>query len=126
MGMVFQHSIPFAAPSQLRLELVPAPEVGWAWLTVVDQFHHPMGNLCHLSVNVNELLALVHGRRHIVDASGEKAACCLKVPNTPHPVDVEVTYEDFDRHRMVHTSVTFDDLRDLVYEVAQAEGLSVA
>lgn len=114
--MVYQHSIPFGAPSQLRLLISTATE-GDAELSILDQFNQPMGNLQHMRVPLGELKAVVDGSH--VEAKADKAVCQLKIAEDARKEDIEIHYEDLDRNRKVTATVTKEDFEELLKTLLQ-------
>ena len=72
--MVHQHSISFAAPSQLRLHMV-ADEEGNAQIAVLNAYNQPIGNLGGLKIPREEMAAFLAGKADIAIAKNDTASC---------------------------------------------------
>lgn len=111
--MVFEHSIPFGAPSQLRLMIAPG-QGGQAELAVLDQFNEPIGNLRNMGASLTDLKAVVESDTAVVHAEGPKASCLIKVGADPRHDDLEVHYEDRETARAKTATVTIEDFKELI------------
>lgn len=111
--MVFEHSIPFGAPSQLRLLISPV-QGGKAELAVLDQFNEPIGNLRNMGVSLADLKAVAEIDTAVAHAEGPKAACLIKLADDPRHDDLEVHYEDRESMRSKTATVTIEDFKELI------------
>ena len=111
--MVYEHSIPFGAPSQLRLMIAPGPD-GKAELAVLDQFNEPIGNLRKMGASLADLKAVVESDTAVARAEGAKAGCLIKVGDDPLHEDLEVHYEDRESNRAKTATVTIEDFKELI------------
>jgi hypothetical protein len=118
MDMVYQHTIPFGAPSQLRL-LIAANQEGDAEVSVLDAFNQPIGNLRNMKAHLNELKAVVSATSTPVEAKNDKAVCVLRMTEDQRQDDIEVRYEDLERNRAITATVTVEDFKQLIEELTK-------
>lgn len=116
--MVYQHSIPFGAPSQLRLLVAPDNQ-GIAHLSVLDAFNQPIGNLKDMVVPMNQLRALVESDTAVVEATSPSAACVIRLADDPRHEDLEVHYEDKVASRSKTATVTLEDFAALLDQLVK-------
>lgn len=117
--MVYQHTIPFGAPSQLRL-LIAADAEGQAEVTVLDAFNQPIGNLKNMKTKLSDLKAVVETSEATVEAKNDKAVCQLKLDDESQE-DIEVQYEDLDRNRKIRATVTVEDFKELLDQLLKGQ-----
>lgn len=117
--MVYQHSIPFGAPSQLRL-LIAADVEGQAEVTVLDAFNQPIGNLKNMKTQLGDLKAVVETTEAVVEAKNDKAVCQLRL-DEENKEDIEVQYEDLERNRKIRATVTVEDFKDLLEQLLKGQ-----
>lgn len=113
--MVYQHSIPFGAPSQLRL-LIAADIEGKAEVSVLDAFNQPIGNLKNMHTQLSDLKAVVETAEAVVEAKNDKAVCQLRL-DEERKEDIEVQYEDLERNRKISATVTVEDFKELLEQL---------
>jgi hypothetical protein len=118
MDMVYQHTIPFGAPSQLRL-LIAASQEGDAEVSVLDAFNQPIGNLRNMKAHINDLKAVVNTTTTPIEAKNDKAVCSLRMTDDPRKEDIEVRYEDLERNRAITATVTVEDFMQLIEELTK-------
>ena len=109
--MVFQHSIPFGAPSQFRLQMTMAAD-GSADLAVLDAFNQPIGNLNHMRAPVDALAALCKEGGEKVTATGQNSH--ISIERTDDPEWLKVFYADEESFIERDTTVMIEELAALV------------
>lgn len=117
--MVYQHSIPFGAPSQLRL-LIAADTEGKAEVSVLDAFNQPIGNLKNMQTQLNDLKAVVETAETVVEAKSDKAVCQIRLDDYRQE-DIEVQYEDLERNRKIVATVTVEDFKELLGQLMKEQ-----
>jgi hypothetical protein len=119
--MVYEHTIPFGAPSQLRLMIAPGPE-GTAELAVLDQFNNPIGNLRNIKTSLKDLKAVTETDTAVVSAQSDKAACMIRVADDPRHEDLEIHYEDRENNKSKTATVTIEDFKELIDKLLGESG----
>ena len=109
--MVYEHSIPFGAPSQFRLQMNVSAD-GTADLAVLDAFNQPIGNLNHLHAPLAEISKLTQPGASPVTASGPHAKIELK--RTDDLEWLAVHYEDEESFIERDTTVMLEELAALL------------
>lgn len=117
--MVYQHSIPFGAPSQLRL-LIAADADGQAEVAVLDAFNQPIGNLKNMRTQLKDLKAVVEIPEAVAEARNDKAVCQLKLDEESSD-EIEVQYEDLERNRKIRSTVTVEDFKELLDQLLKGQ-----
>lgn len=117
--MVFHHSIPFGAPSQLRLHLAVDAQ-GMARLTILDAFDQPLGGYKNLPVSLAELAALADGGSNPVNAQGGGALITVKPGHDQAHEFFDIHYEDPDRWSQGESKVVIDDFKALIADARAA------
>ncbi|MCB8931966.1 MAG: VOC family protein [Chthonomonadaceae bacterium] len=132
--MVYHGTIPFGAPSQLRLQMGVNPD-GHMVLTVLTPFDQPMGHLHHLQVSPQELRAICDGKADRVIAQGEAGASIEFTSGTDDAHEmINIHYVDPEKWTDSRSTVTIEDLSALIGEAGHvavpdagaAEGPSAA
>lgn len=114
--MVYHGTIPFGAPSQLRLQMGVNPD-GHMVLTVLTPFDQPMGHLHHLQVSASELHALCDGKATRVLANGEQGASIEFTTGTDNAHEmINLHYVDPEKWTDSRSTVTIEDLSALLAE----------
>src|SRR6185436_2106816 len=109
--MVYQHSIPFGAPSQFRLQMTVGAD-GNADLAVLDAFNQPIGNLNHLRAPFAEISQLMQPGSPDVTAAGPHAL--IKLARTTDPEWLAVHYSDEESFIERDTTVMIEELQSLI------------
>src|ERR1700709_344946 len=91
--MVYHNTIPFGAPSQLRLQIAVDAQ-GMAQLAVWDPFDKPLGNLKNLTVSMPELSSLVTDTAHSIRIARGEAFVQIGPGHDEHKVTLDIHYED--------------------------------
>jgi hypothetical protein len=115
--MVYQHSIPFGAPSQFRLQMVVDAE-GNADLAVLDAFNQPIGNLNHMRAPLEELAKLAEPGAPSVVATGAHSR--IEISRTDDPEWLKVHYADEESFIDRDTTVMIEELSALVEDAKAA------
>lgn len=116
--MVFQHSIPFGAPSQRRLSMVAGPQE-MAYVAVLNQFNEEQGNLHHMTVPIAELEALAQAGQGSVTARGAKASITFKTGDHAAHYDFSVICDDTGEGAHTETEVERSEFEELVATLRQ-------
>lgn len=111
MGMVYQHSIPFGAPSQFRLQLTVTAD-GHADMAVLDAFNQPIGNLNHMRAPLSAIARLVEPGAEPVRAEGHHSHIVLS--RTDDPEWLKVFYADEEAFMERETTVMLEEMVALV------------
>jgi hypothetical protein len=111
--MVYQDSVPFCAPSQLRLQGVLDGE-GVAWFAVLDAYNQPIGNLNAMKIPIEELRAVCAATQETATASSEKSTCTFHMGSDNAHQMLAVDYEDPERYMKRSATVRLEDFRELV------------
>ena len=109
--MVFQHSIPFGAPSQFRLQMSTTAD-GHADLAVLDAFNQPIGNLNHMRAPLDGIAALCKDGGAPVTAKGQNSH--ITIERTDDPEWLKVFYADEESFIERDTTVMIEELAALV------------
>lgn len=109
--MVYQHSIPFGAPSQFRLQMTVCAD-GNADLAVLDAFNQPIGNLNHMRAPVEAIAGLMQPGGAPVTASAPNAY--IEIARTDDPEWLKVHYADEESFIERDTTVMIEELQALV------------
>lgn len=117
--MVYQHSIPFGAPSQFRLQMTVGAD-GNADLAVLDAFNQPIGNLNHMTAPVAEIAKLTEPGGADVTAKGNNAHIMLA--RTDDPEWLKVHYADEDSFIERDTTIMIEELTSLLEDAKTAVG----
>jgi len=117
--MVYQHSIPFGAPSQFRLSLTVGAD-GNADLAVLDAFNQPIGNLNHMKAPVSELAKLTEAGGDPVTATSNNAH--IEIARTDDPEWLKVHYADEESFIERDTTVMIEELAALLQDAKTAVG----
>lgn len=116
MGMVYQHSIPFGAPSQFRLQMTVSAD-GVADMAVLDAFNQPIGNLKQMHAPLKDIAGLLQPGGATVNAVGNQSH--IEISRTDDPEWLKVRYADEEAFLERDTTVMIEELQELVAD-AQA------
>ena len=117
--MVYQHSIPFGAPSQFRLQMSVGAD-GNADLAVLDAFNQPIGNLNHLRAPVSEIAKLTQPGGEPVKASGPHAH--IEIARTDDLEWLKVHYADEESFIERDTTIMMEELQALLDDAKATVG----
>jgi hypothetical protein len=115
--MVYQDSIPFCAPSQLRLHGV-VDEEGVAHFAVLDAYNQPIGNLQRMRVPLEDLKAVCSASLDRAEASSDKATCAFHMGTDNAHQMLAVDYQDPEKYMTRSATVRLEDFRELVAQMA--------
>lgn len=119
--MVFHGTIPFGAPSQLRLQMSLDAE-GAVFLTVLTPFDQPMGNLHEMRISLDDLRAIATDQSERVLARSDNATLEITRGTDQAHEFLHVHYVDPEKWTDSHSTVTIEDLTALVNEIGGAGG----
>ncbi len=119
--MVFHGTIPFGAPSQLRLQVSVNGE-GAVFFTVLNPFDQPMGNLHDLLVSPNELRAVSNDLLDQVVAQGEKATLEVTKPTDRAHEVLNIHYVDPEHWTDSQSTLAIEDLVALIEGIEDKGG----
>jgi len=122
LGMVFQNSIPFGAPSQRRLMMVAGPQ-DIAVVSVLNQFNEPQGNLHHLTVPIADLECLAKAGEGAVTATGPKATLTFRTGDHAAHYDFAVVCEDVGENVRTESEVERSDFEALLATLRHPAGV---
>lgn len=123
--MVYQHSIAFAAPSQLRLHMVADAE-GGAQFAVLNAYNQPIGNLRNLLVGLDELEAFLSGRADEAVAKNEHATAVFRMGTDMDHSTIALTCEEPSKWFKMLDFIVLEDFRELVAgAAAPADGATL-
>lgn len=122
-SMVYHNTIPFGAPSQLRLQ-VTVDAQGMAHLAVWDPFDKPLGNLKDMQVPVSDLTQLLTDAPKPVLGRNGEAFVEIKAGHDAHHVTFDIHYEDPDKWSKGENTLEISDMKELLEAVAQAANAS--
>lgn len=111
--MVFHGTIPFGAPSQLRLQLSVDDE-GAVFFNILTPFDQPMGNLQHLRVSPTELRAVAADKVDKAVAQGVKASMEITRSTDAAHEMLHLHYLDPEHWTDSQSYVTIEDLLALI------------
>jgi hypothetical protein len=117
--MVFEHSIPFGAPSQFRMQM-QVDAAGTAHLAVLDAFNQPIGNLKDMQAPFAAIRAVALGEAPPVAATGTHSL--IEISRTDDPEWLKVHYEDTDAFVERDTTLMIEELAALVEDAQAAVG----
>lgn len=119
--MVFHGTIPFGAPSQLRLQLSVDDE-GAVYFNILNPFDQNMGNLHHMRVSPSELRAVASDQAEKAVAQGEKATLEVTRSTDQSHEALHIHYVDSEHWTDSQTTVAIEDLLALIDGVADGGG----
>ena len=111
--MVFKDSIPFGAPSQLRLHIV-ADEQGVAQLSVLDAYDQPIGNLKSMSAPISELKKIFTDHADGIVAKNDKASCTFTHGSDKSHENLDAHYVDEENFMDRTPTVTLEDFTAII------------
>jgi hypothetical protein len=116
--MVYEHSIPFGAPSQFRLQMKVNSD-GTADLAVLDAFNQPIGNLNHMRAPLEAIGKLVQPGAPPVRAEAPNAH--IEISRTDDPEWLKVFYADEEAFLERDTTVMIEELAALLEDAKAAQ-----
>jgi hypothetical protein len=111
--MVYQDTIPFCAPSQLRLHGV-LDEEGNTVFAVLDAYNQPIGNLQLMKVPIEELRQVCAQLQERATATNDKAVCTFHMGTDQAHQMLAVDYEDPEKYMKRSATVRLEDFQELV------------
>jgi len=111
--MVYHNTIPFGAPSQLRLQ-VTVDAQGVAHLAVWDPFDKPLGNLKNMEVPVPALQQLLSETPQPVVGRNGEAFVEIKAGHDEHHMTYDIHYEDPDKWSKGDNTLEISDMKELL------------
>jgi hypothetical protein len=123
--MVYQHSISFAAPSQLRLHMVADAE-GQAQFAVLNAFNQPIGSLRHLQISLDELREFLDGRIEEAVARNEAATCTFRMGTDMDHATIALTCEEPGKWFKMLDFIVIEEFSELIEKAGEpVEGAQV-
>lgn len=117
--MVFEHSVPFGAPSQFRMQM-KVDAAGMAHFAVLDAFNQPIGNLKEMTAPLSEVSKLAEPGGPPVRAEGHNSF--IEISRTDDIEWLKVHYEDADAYMERDTTLMIEELTALVQDARAAVG----
>ncbi len=117
--MVFEHSIPFGAPSQFRMQM-QVDAGGNAHLAVLDAFNQPIGNLKEMTTPLESLRKLASPGAPNVRAEGSNSF--IEIARTDDAEWLKVHYEDTEAYVERDTTLMIEELVSLVEDAHSKVG----
>lgn len=116
--MVYHNTIPFGAPSQLRLQ-VTVDAQGMAHLAVWDPFDKPLGNLKDLPVTVDQLRQLFGDSPQPVVGRNGEVYVEIKAGHDDHHRTFDIHYEDPEKWSKGDNTLEIRDMQELMEAISQ-------
>lgn len=115
--MVYHNTIPFGAPSQLRLQ-VTVDAQGAAVLSVLDPFDKSLGNLHDLHCSIDELRSLFTETAHPIKVNNGEAFVEIRPGHDTHHMTFDIHYEDPDKWTKGENTLEVSDMKELMAAIA--------